>query len=155
MKITFILFLLALFINDISCNVDIGVVIMKTALKISYGSDMLVFSDKNVEMLLEAVDSTTTSVLLEILYMTKNHEVVRRETQTVQTGTRFIIPKELAALYVKIKLNALNPNYSMETSLIEIDFVPFPLKALITPDEEPAVARKLAILGKIIEITQN
>ena len=128
---------------------------MKTALKISYGSDMLVFSDKNVEMLLEAVDSTTTSVLLEILYMTKNHEVVRRETQTVQTGTRFIIPKELAALYVKIKLNALNPNYSMETSLIEIDFVPFPLKALITPDEEPAVARKLAILGKIIEITQN
>ena len=97
----------------------------------------------------------STSVLLEILYITDNHEGGRRETQTVQTGTRFIIPKELAALYVKIKLNALDPNYSMETSLIEIDFVPFPLKALITPDEERLSLKKLAILGKIVEITQN
>lgn len=142
--------MLALFINDISFNVAIKVITTG-----NYASDIFVFSDKNVEMVLEADDLSTTSVLLEILYMTKNHEVGRRETQTVQTRIPFIIPKELAALYVKIKLTAMDPNYYMETSVVEIDFVPFPFDVLITPDEEAAVAQKLAISGKIVEITQN
>ena len=153
MRAIFVLCLLTLFFNDISCNGELKVI--TTGIKIKYASEMFVFSDKNVEMLIESVDLSSTSVLLEILYITDNHEGGRKETQTVQTGTRFVIPKELAALYVKIKLTALDPNYYMETSLVEIDFVPFPLKALITPDEEAAVAQKLAISGKIVEITQN
>ena len=154
MELTCILFLFTLLFNDISCKTALKVI--TSGYEIIEGSEMIVYSGKNVEMLIEADDQSTTSVLLEILYFPKDRKGPIKETQTVQTGIPFYIPRQFLAVIVAIILKAMDQtSYYMETSYVQINFVSFPLRLIITPEEEAAVAKQLAITGKIDEITQN
>lgn len=154
MDVIYILLLLTLLINDISCSIALKVI--TSGYEIIDGSEMIVYSGKNVEMLIEADDQSTTSVLLEVLYFPKDRKGPIKETQTVQTGIPFVIPRQFLAVIVAIILKAMDQSsYYMETSYVQINFVSFPLRIIITPEEEAAVAKKLAISGPIVEITQN
>ena len=55
-------------------------------------------------------------------------------------------------MIVAIILKAMDQSsYYMETSYVQINFVSFPLRLIITPEEEAAVAKQLAISGKLMK----
>ena len=131
--------------------------------------NIVVFINGDAENpILKATDVYTTEgviIGLESLTVTKVIAIIKYyhfmgtsddQQEIVLTGSRIKIYRKPSVNFVHVQLTPEDPtNFEVSPSLIRIFFEPFNFDRIITPDEEAAVARDLAISGKFTELTNN
>lgn len=106
---------------------------------------------------LNAMTGPNTKVTVESTSYDLHGKIIGKSSEEVDTGADFTIqrrPKATARIILHfVPLN--QADYIMETPTITVEFEPFPFDRIITPEEQPAVARDLSIAGKFVDLTRN
>lgn len=114
-----------------------------------------VYTTEGVVIGLELLTLTVTKVIVTIKYY--NFMGTSDDQQEiVLTGSRIKISRKPSVNFVHVQLTPDDPiNYEVSPSFIRIFFEPFAFDRIITPEEQPAVAKELAISGKFTELTTS
>lgn len=151
-----VFFFLTLFLNYCQCNkFPIVVVRVFNGNEIKLiGEEVTLYAYNDVELVLGS--KFNTKVTTRVKYYTADHQESYKYTEVIDTGKYFFIPKIAAGAKVHVRFEPEDPTtYEMFTSVVKIDFEPYPIDRIIPAGEQAAVAQKLAISGNIIEITRN
>lgn len=151
-----VLFLFSLFLHYCRCNkfpIVVVRVINGNEIKL-IGEEVTLHAYNDVELVLGS--KYDTKVTATVKYYTADHQESYKYTEIIDTGKYFFIPKIAAGTKVHVHFEPEDPTtYEMFTSVVKIDFEPYPIDSIIPAGEQAAVAQQLAISGKIIEITRN
>ena len=102
-----------------------------------------------------AADESITPLNVIISYYS-NKKKVAGKNQIIDTGKEFTIARFEGVDAVIVEFHPLDSaNYIAVPSVLNIDYVSFPIESVIPPNQQAAVAQNLSITGKIIGTTHN
>lgn len=150
------LFIFALLLNYCQCRIPINVYAIVNGIR--YEIDELhdkIYTFNTVFIQIETQDLSNTNVIVRVNYYgadSPSGDVI----EIAHEGLPTPFSRKAYGTKARLTFTPEDPaNYVMATKELTIDFLPYPIIKVILPEDQPAVARRLAISGKIVELTKN
>lgn len=152
-----LLFFFALLFNLCQCRTAINLyaLVDGNKIKIDQPND-IIYAFGKVLLLLEADDLSATTVKVRTTFYNSGSHETGQTIEIEHAGLPFSVSSTPDGLNARLDFSPEDPeDYKMTTETVTIDFLSWPIVKLIRSEDRPAVARKLAISGKIVELTKN